>query len=318
MRSVTAPPEMARNQQPPANSQPASTPAPAPGVSPVVPRGPRAQRHLTQQPPGSAPSSQPAQPPQSRTLAEIFADDGSDESPPGTATADDPTMPPDTLDALVERLGLTHEQVYAIKIGMPEGAEPMTLGAIKDRVSNAVDLEQRELAFDQRRVKAEGELLRGQTELRELLSLLPKGSVSPEIVNKMRERHNVTMKRERELTLEHIPDWQDEERMTKDVDGIAEWLHEEYGFDRSFVTTIVDHRALKFVRDMFLRDQKIKTALAGVETPSTRTQRPSSRQQPTRNGNGQAPTNPARSQSASNRRRGATTERDRIMAVLNK
>lgn len=292
MSQSATPVETPRQPQQPANSQPAHQ----------APQG---------APTGARAASVPSAPQEKRTLAEIFADeaeDGSGESP--ADVSDDPTAPPDSIDALVKRLNLTHDQVYAIKVAMPGGAEPLTLGEIKDRVGNAVDLEQRELAFDQRRVKAEGDLLRGQTELRELLSMLPKGAVSPEIVNKMRERHTTTMKRERELTLEHIQDWHDEKRMAQDIDGIGNWLHDEYGFDPSFVTTIVDHRAMKFVRDMFLRDQKIKKALAGVTSVTPRSKQPSQRQAP--------PRNPGAHQSPSNRRSGAVTQEQKLMAVLNK
>lgn len=299
-KSVAPPVETPRPNQQPANSQPANSPD-----NSGTPAGARA-------------SGTQSVPSEKRTLAEIFADDGSEgESPPnGEQPDDDPTALPDSLDAVAKRLKLTPEQLFAIKVAMPSGAEPLTLGEIKDRAARVAEVEQRELQFDQRRVKAEGDLLRGQAELRELVSMLPKGSISPEIVNKLRERHNATMTRERELTLEHIQDWQDEKRMAQEVDGIAKWLHEEYGFDPSFVTTIVDHRALKFVRDMFLRDKKIKAALAGVRNDPPRARAPSSRQQPV---NGRGSSNPARPGAvASNRPPTTPTERDRLSTVLNK
>jgi hypothetical protein len=100
----------------------------------------------------------------------------------------------------MKRHKLTPEQVYAIKVPMAQGAEPLTLGQLKDRVGELVDLETRELQFDERRVKAEGDLLRAQTEMRELLALVPKDHIKPEMVEKIRKRHEATQAAERRAT----------------------------------------------------------------------------------------------------------------------
>jgi len=163
--------------------------------------------------------------PKRLSLAELFADDNSDGdnsgSESGTGVDDDPSKPVDSIDGLVKRLKMTPEQAYAIKVAMPNGAEPLTVGQLKDRVGELVDLETREAQFDTRRIKSEGELLRAQAEIRELMALMPKESVNPEAVNKVRQRHEATMKRERAMTLEHIPQWQDEKTRTEDLQG---WL----------------------------------------------------------------------------------------------
>ena len=207
------------------------------------------------------------------SLAEMFADENSDDENQQN-DSDDPSKPVDSIDRLVKRLGVKPEQVYAIKVPMPNGAEPVTIGDLKDRVGELVDFESRELQFDQRRIKAEGDLLRAQTEMRELLAMVPKEHIKPEVVEKVRKRHEETMRRERVATLEHIPQWQDEKTRTEDIQGMMDLLS-DYGFDESFISTVVDHRALKFIRDMYLRDKKIKAALAKVTIPTKKGQRPS-------------------------------------------
>lgn len=248
--------------------------------------------------------SPPAPAPKAVTLADIFAD-----KPEGDAPADDPSKPVDTLDGLTQRYGLTAEQIYALKVPMPSGAEPITLGTMKDRVSDLVEFEQREMQFDQRRIKAEGELLRAQSEMRELIASLPAESIKPEIVKKIRAQHETMMTRERELTAEHIPEWQDERIRAADIQGMIEHLG-DYGFPESFITTIVDHRAIKYIRDNYLRDQRIKKALANVKEPQMRGQRPSGKGRPVA-----SPKTPP----PSNRRAGMQPDpRARIMSVLNK
>ncbi len=211
--------------------------------------------------------------PKRLSLAELFAPEAIERE---NAEIDNDSGPVDNIDAVSRRLGLKPEEVYSIKVPMPNGAEPVTIGDLKDRVGELVDLETREAQFDQRRVKSEGELLRAQTELREVLGMIPKENIPQGIVEKIRKRHEATVTRERELTLEHIPSWHDEKACAADIQGINEMLA-DYGFDETFITTVVDHRALKFIRDAYLRDKRIKAALAKVTTPTKRGKVPSSK-----------------------------------------
>lgn len=214
------------------------------------------------------------------SLAELFGDSEGNlrsEDDVETEQADDPSKPPTSVEAVAKRLSLKPEQVYAIKVPMPNGAEALTVGQLKDRVGELVDLETREMEFDQRRTKQEGELLRAQQEMREVLAQVPKDALKPELLEKARTRHEATMRRERQLTLEHIPAWSDENRRTADMQGMMDFIS-EWGFDgESFLPTLVDHRAIKFVRDMWLRDQRIKKALENVKIPLKKGQRPSSK-----------------------------------------
>lgn len=237
------------------------------------------------------------------SLAEMFADENSDGE--NQQNEDDPSKPVDSIDRLVKRLGVKPEQVYSIKVPMPNGAEAVTIGDLKDRVGELVGFEARELQFDQRRIKSEGELLRAQTEMRELLAMVPKEHIKPEIVDKMRKRHEATMLQERRATLDHIPAWQDEKVRTEDIQGMVDLLS-DYGFDETFITTIVDHRALKFVRDMYLRDKKIKAALAKVTIPAKKGQRPSGKA-------GKPAQKPGKE---SSRRNVAPDQRSRIMSIF--
>jgi hypothetical protein len=213
------------------------------------------------------------------SLAELFSDneDGSEEfDNEGNAVVDDPTKPPDTLDVLSKRLGFKPEQIYGVKIPLADGAEPLTIGQLKDRVGELVDLETRETQFESRRMQVEGELLRSQTEIRELLGMIPKEHINPAIVEKIRKRHETNMAFERKMTLEHIPEWRDEKRAGEDLQGMIDFT-KRWGFDETFIATVHDHRAIKFIRDMYLRDKRIQAALAKVTTPDSKGQRGSAK-----------------------------------------
>lgn len=213
------------------------------------------------------------------SLAELFSDneDGSEEfDNEGNSVVDDPTKPPDTLDVLSKRLGFKPEQIYNVKIPLADGAEPLTIGQLKDRVGELVDLETRETQFESRRMQVEGELLRSQTEIRELLGMIPKEHINPAIVDKIRKRHETNMAFERKMTLEHIPEWRDEKRAGEDLQGMIDFT-KRWGFDETFIATVHDHRAIKFIRDMYLRDKRIQAALAKVTTPDSKGQRGSAK-----------------------------------------
>lgn len=309
----------------PANSQPVNTGGRSPDLPPrPEARPPRNMRHLQQQPhqqqqqpPRDTQQKQLQQPegegdkqPERLDLGKLFADDGDSDSESGSDVHDDPSKPPQTVEALSKRLGLKPEQVYAIKVPMPNGAEALTLGDMKDRVAELVDLDTREMQFDQRRIRQEGDLLRAQAEMRDIMALLPPDVVQklPGLTEKVRKRHVETQTRERQLTLQHIPEWQDEKRCTQDMQGMIEFVG-EWGFDESFLGTVVDHRAMKFIRDMYLRDQKIKNAMKGVTVPTRKGLRPSAKPS-------KAPSKP--SQSQSRRERVMPDQQSRIMAFLNR
>jgi hypothetical protein len=211
---------------------------------------------------------QQAEEPQRLSLAELFAEDG-DNADSDSGVDDDPSTPPDSMEGLSKRLGFKPEQIYNVKIPLADGAEPMTIGQLKDRVGELVDLETRETRFEQRRLSAEGDLLRSQAEIRELLSMVPKEHIKPEVVAKIRQRHDANMQRERVATLEHIPEWRDEKRRTEDLQGMIEFTG-KWGFDSGFLATVSDHRAVKFIRDMYMRDKRITAALAKVTTPDSK------------------------------------------------
>ena len=237
---------------------------------------------------GAAPSGKGVSPnvqqqqmeePRRLSLAELFAEDDGEGNDVDNGIDADPSVPPDSMEALSKRLGFKPEQIYNVKIPLADGAEPLTIGQLKDRVGELVDLETRETQFEQRRLKSEGELLRSQAEIRELLGMIPKEHIKPEMVNKIRARHEENMKRERVATLEHIPEWHDEKKRVEDLQGMIAFTG-EWGFDEGFLATVSDHRAIKFIRDMYIRDKRIKKALANVTTPDSKVQRSSGKRKP--------------------------------------
>lgn len=226
---------------------------------------------------GAAPNKQEEQEKKPRSLAELFgnrSDESSTEIALDDDTPDDPEAPLDSIERLMKRHKLTPEQADAIKVPMRNGAEALTIGELKDKISDLTDLELRQVQFDERRIKQEGELIKSQTELRGLLEVLPKDAIKPEVLQKLRERQAETTRQQRQLTLEHIPEWRDEKKRTAEIEGIVEMLS-DYGFDESFLQSVVDHRAMKFIRDNFLIRSRIRKSLEEVRDPKKLGKQPS-------------------------------------------
>jgi hypothetical protein len=275
-----------------------------PANSPAVPQ----QQPLQQQnPKGSVEGDRP----KAKSLRDLFSlsDEGSIQE--NDDTSEDPNAPIDSLDRAIKKLGITADAAYKMKIPMPNGQEPVTLGMLKDRIGEVVDLERRELEFDTRRRDSEGELLRAQNEMRELMQLIPREQLKPELVERVRTQQNETMRRERQLTLQHIPEWRSEESRVADLEGMEE-LVEQYGFPKTFVSTVVDHRALKMLRDFYRMDKRIRAALADVKVPNSKGHKPSAK-------GSRPPENPRNSQPNTTRRNGVVpTERQRLESILNR
>lgn len=183
---------------------------------------------------------------------------------------------PKSLKALAETLELEDKDLYAIEVPMANG-ETRTLGQLKDLVAQQDQFALRELEWEEERHRKESELIRAQDELRELISALPQNAVKPEVLEKIRQKHEATLKIEREKTLEAIPEWKDENRRTEDIRGMVEHL-KGYGFPETYIQSVFNHRTMKYIRDNWQREQRIRKALEAVKTgkpPTTATAKPS-------------------------------------------
>jgi hypothetical protein len=255
---------------------------------------------------GAPPNKEVTQPEKPRGLAELFADQKDETSLEISLeddTPDDPNAPVDSIDRLTKRLKLTPEQAYEIKVPMPNGAEALTIGALKDKISDLTDFDMRVVQFDERRIKQEGEILKSQQELKSILEMLPKEAKSPEVLQKVRERQELVTRRERQATLEHIPEWRDEQKRTVEFEGIQEMLS-DYGFDDTFFHSVVDHRAMKFLRDTFLMRSRIRKALEQVRDPKKLGVKPS----------GKGAKAPVKPNANAPRRKSVATQDDRLAA----
>ena len=186
---------------------------------------------------------------------------------------------PTKFNDLAGSLGMELDDLYKLEIAQAEDGTPVTIENLKDNHSKQADYSMREIEFEERRTQQESELMRAQEELRELMGALPEKAIKPEVLQKVRDKHEAQMQIERRRTLETIPEWQDTQTRTADMTGMSEHL-KQYGYPVDHLERVADHRQIKYIRDNWQREQRIRKALAAVKVgkpnPTTR-QKPASK-----------------------------------------
>lgn len=219
---------------------------------------------------------------------------------------------PETLDAVAEALGIEVSDLYKIAIKQPgDGEDRVTIGELADFAKDRGQFEIDRLTFEDKRQKGEADLMRGAQQLQELVALIPKNQLKPELFQRLKERIDERATQERGLTLNVIPDWKDETVEETERAAMTEHLS-AYGFTSNYLDTVQDHRTLKFIRDSWKRQQAMERAISMMEKKKRDGQKPGG-------GTGKAPVKPA--EQSNTRRQGhrssVADKTSRVAALLN-
>lgn len=181
---------------------------------------------------------------------------------------------PTKFNDLAGKLGIELDELYKLEVSQAEDGSVVTVENLKDFYADQGDIELRETEFEERRIQQEADLMKAQDELREIIAALPERAVKPEVLQKVREKHEAQMTLERKKTLDVIPEWQDDERRTNDIEKMSEHL-QQYGYPVNYLERVADHRMMKYIRDNYLREQRIRAALAKVKAGKPNPTKPS-------------------------------------------
>lgn len=255
----TAPPS---NQKPPAGT-------PAPESKPA--------NEPTTAEPGKSGGS-PETPPLSKAqrLAKLLSDapdagDGS-ETPPGGGKDGEAggshKAKPKKFNDLAETLGVELSELYSLEIATSADGKPVTVEMLKDHHAKRSEFSVAQLQWEEERTRQQSDLVRANSELRELLAAVPQKAIDPKVLEAVRNKHDATLTRERARTLEVIPEWKVETKRVEELAGMGEFL-KRYGYPTGHLATIYDHRALLMIRDAWRRELRVKQALEAVEKVDT-------------------------------------------------
>lgn len=181
---------------------------------------------------------------------------------------------PSKFNDLAGKLDMELDALYKLEISQAADGTPVTIEDLKDRFTKHDDLSMREIEFEERRTTQESEILQAQEELRELMASLPPKAISPEVLNKVRAKAEAQRTLEQQRTLELIPSWQDQDTRTADLTGMAEHL-KQYGYPVDHLQRVADARQIKYIRDNWQREQRIRKALEAVKAGKPNPTKPS-------------------------------------------
>jgi hypothetical protein len=165
---------------------------------------------------------------------------------------------------LAGKLGIELNDLYNLEVSLSEDGEPVTIEQLKDSYKGKASYELEQAEWEERKLDQERELMRAQNELTEILSMLPKNAVKPEVLEGIRSRHSKQVAEEKRLTLEVIPEWKNEDKRLEEISGMSEQLV-GYGFPPNYLEQVVSHKQLKYIRDNYLRKLRMDKAIAAVK-----------------------------------------------------
>jgi len=186
--------------------------------------------------------------------------------PPKPADGEKPT----TLDQAAKNLGLTIEQLYDLEVPLRDGAEPVTLGTMKDRMQESEDLIGLRSELDDRRSSFENEMMRARQELQRVVELLP--TVPPALIEQAQQAHIAHVERERVALLSIKPEWRDPAAFASAKDAMLE-VCAPYGFTRLDLDLVIDHRLTKLLHDFASLKQRVDRASASFKAVQTQQNR---------------------------------------------
>jgi len=168
------------------------------------------------------------------------------------------------FNALADKLGVDLDTLYKLQVKTSDSGEPVTIEELKDLHKKRDEIELGKIEFEEHRVEQEQELMRTRAELTELMQALPKNAVKPETLERIRRKSEEHTKRERALTLDVIPEWKDAKRREADIAAMSEHL-QGYGFPVNYLESVVSHQLVKYFRDAWQREERIREALKRVK-----------------------------------------------------
>ncbi len=209
-------------------------------------------------------------------LGDLLAADENDAGASKDDADGSQDAPPSKFNDLAGKLGIELDDLYKLEVSQADDGSIVTVETLKDYYAEQADYSMREVEFEERKTKSESAIMQAQEELRELMAALPEKAIRPEVLQKIRDKHDAQGALERKRTLDVIPEWQDAKIRTADLEGMSEHM-KQYGYPVNHLERIADHRQIKYIRDNWQREQRIRKALAAVKAGKPN---PTSKQKP--------------------------------------
>jgi len=194
---------------------------------------------------------------------------------------------PKAIADFAEELELDPKEIYGLQVpgSAEDGEEPLTIGAMKDKLAEVRALQAKADEFEDSRSTAMNEIFVARQQIDDVLQRIRQAIPAQkfaEIFSEVSESEQHQLATARRQVREFFPEWNDAAVMRRDREKLTEHLG-SYGFSGIEVDTLRDARLIKYAMDamrLLERYQRIKAAKK--DEPPTR-QAPSTRKPPRQN-----------------------------------
>ncbi len=164
------------------------------------------------------------------------------------------------LTKIAEAMGVSEADLFGMPVTMPDGAEPRTLGQLKDAQTELNRTRGEVEAFYQERETQRTEMATARGELESLIGMIPAEMRTPEFLQKARDRINLATQDEARKLVERVPEWQNGETRAADMVVMNEHIG-RWGFQPQEMAALLDHRMVAYVRHNALQEQRLNVLL---------------------------------------------------------
>lgn len=190
---------------------------------------------------------------------------------------------PRSISDFAEEMGVDAKELYEIAVPFDDDAEPMTIGALKDRVKEVRDFERHRDDFEDYRTDSMNEVLTARQQIdgvmQRIMQTIPQEQLASAFGDYM-QQHQTRVAEARKQLKEYFPEWSDANKMTAEKEELEGHL-ETYGFTKYEVDALQDARLIRFaVHAMRLMKRyqrmksEIKTYREKVPTKEPTSRRP--------------------------------------------
>jgi hypothetical protein len=201
-----------------------------------------------------------------------------------------------TISDMADEMGVDAKELYELSVAFDDDGEPMTIGAMKDRIKEVRDFERSRDDFEDYRTDSMNEVLSARQQIdgvmQRIMSTIPKETLEHHFGDYI-QQHQQRVGEARKQLREFFPEWSDASRQASDREALDAHLT-TYGFTKFEVDNMQDARLIRFaVHAMRLKDRydRMKAQLSQYrdKVPTkTPTSRRAARNDPSANAQKQA------------------------------
>jgi hypothetical protein len=169
------------------------------------------------------------------------------------AATDDEEVPeteqpaPSTIKELAEKLGISAEEMYGVKVSMPDGSE-MTLGGLKDQHQTVEALNTERDTLDDRRIAFDTESSARQTEFDDLATVVGTENIPPQVKQAYDRFQQERSARETKALLATTPEWKDPVQREADQAQMLEHV-QKFGMSEVELNALTSHKLVRIIKD---------------------------------------------------------------------